>query len=120
MGTKNKLVEQRKGKEHYISEKADDRILGIAGNKDTQNQWVPTEMMNGHPVENKGKDIQGTEVEAIKNREGKETFGKRRHIMCTSWFALLERMKITWRTRERATEETEGLKLSGSDSQSRS
>lgn len=55
MGTKNKLVEQRKGKEILYFREADDRILVLQGNKDTQNQWVPTEMMNGHPVENKGK-----------------------------------------------------------------
>ena len=60
MGTKNKLVEeQRKGKEILYFREADDRILVLQGNKDTQNQWVPTESMNGHPVENKGKGTFG-------------------------------------------------------------
>ena len=33
---------------------------------------------------------------------------------CNELVCPLRKMKITWRTRERATEETEGLKLSGS------
>ena len=45
-------------KKYYISEKQM-TVLVLQGNKDTQNQWVPTESMNGHPVENKGKGTFG-------------------------------------------------------------